>query len=231
MTSLFRRILSNRENPGIKLIVFDFDGTLVDTRELLLRIVKKHLLAFEISLTKDLLRFFGNTPLEHYISITGLSSDLVGSVCAGIHEDFLKEHHKIKPCKNFMVIKEIDAKKIIITNNITSFAEKSLNFLKANFFDGIYGADKFSPHNKAWLIERLRKKYGLNANEIIYVGDKDIDVDVARQAGVYSIVISNKASWSPRKAIAEKKPDYLLTDLGKISQVIRQLDSEQLTSV
>ena len=72
MSSLFKRIMSKREEPGVELIIFDFDGTLVDSRELLLRIVRRHLLAFEVSLTKDLLRFFGNTPLDHYLSLTGL---------------------------------------------------------------------------------------------------------------------------------------------------------------
>src|SRR3990167_5763877 len=100
MSSFFRRFFSSRENPGVKLIVFDFDGTLADTRELLLRIISRHLLAFEISLTKDLLRFFGNTPLDHYLTISGVPTDLVRSVCVGIHNDFIKEYHRIKPCKN-----------------------------------------------------------------------------------------------------------------------------------
>ncbi|MEK6908695.1 MAG: HAD hydrolase-like protein [Nanoarchaeota archaeon] len=230
MTYLFRRIISNREDPGIKLVIFDFDGTLADTRELLLRIIKKHLFSFEISLTKDLIRFFGNTPLEHYLMLTGLPTDLVRSVCAGIHDDFFKEYHKIKPCKNFMSVKNIKIRKIILSNNVTFFIEKSLNFLKANFFDGVYGADRFK-HNKSWMIDKLRKKYGLSRSEIIYIGDKDIDVDVARCAGVYSIIISNQSSWSSRKDIIKKRPDYLLTDLSKVSGVINQINSEQLSSI
>ncbi|MBM3232469.1 hypothetical protein FJZ21_03795 [Candidatus Pacearchaeota archaeon] len=231
MSYLFRRIISNREEPGIKLVIFDFDGTLADTRELMLRIIKKHLLAFGISLSKDLVTFFGNTPLMHYLKIVGLPSDLIKSVCAGIHDDFSKEYHKIKPCKNLMTIKNIKTRKVIVTNNVTFFVEKTLNFLKANFFDGVYGSDKFYSYNKIWMIDKLRKKYGLSRSEIVYVGDKDIDVGVAHRAGVYSVAISNKSSWSSRKAIALKRPDYLLTDLSKVSNVIRQIDSEQLAAV
>lgn len=231
MTYLFRRIISDRENPGIKLLIFDFDGTLADTRELMLRIIKKHLLSFEISLTKDLIRFFGNTPLDHYLTLAGLPSDLVRSVCAGIHDDFSKEYHKIKPCKNLAYVKNLNVKKVIVTNNVTFFVEKALNFLKANFFDGVYGADKFSPNGKVWMINKLRKKYNLSRSEVMYIGDKDIDVDIARGAGVYSTVIANKSSWSPRKAIAQKKPDYLLTDLSKVLEVIRKIDSEELSSI
>ena len=229
MSYLFRRIMSTREYPGIKLVVFDFDGTLADTRELMLRIIKKHLLAFEISLTKDLLRFFGNTPLNHYITMAGIPKDLVKSVCTGIHDDFMKEYHKIKPCKNLMSVKDIKIRKVIVSNNMTFFIEKALNFLRANFFDGVYGADKFE--NKVQMINKLCKKYKLSKSEIMYIGDKDVDVDVARGAGVYSTIISGKAAWSSRKDVIKKKPDYTLTDLSKVSGVISQIDSEQLTSV
>lgn len=229
MSYFFKRFISSREYPGIKLIIFDFDGTLADTRELLLRIIKKHLLGFEISLTKDLIRFFGNAPLETYISMTGIPKELVRSVCIGIHKDFIKEYHKIRPCKNFSSIKEIDVRKVIVSNNMTFFIEKSLNFLKGNFFDGVYGADKFK--DKVSMIGQLRKKYKLDLTEILYVGDKDIDVDVARNAGVYSAVISNKSSWSSKKEIIKKKPDYLVTDLSKIAEVVRQINSEKLSSI
>ena len=231
MSSFFRRFFSSKENPGIKLIVFDFDGTLADTRELLLRIISHHLLAFEISLTKDLLRFFGNTPLDHYISMTGIPRDLVRSVSVGIKEDFIKEYHKIKPCKNLMTVKNLRVRKIIVSNNSTDFIQRSLEFLKANFFDGIYGADLFARHNKIWMINKLKKKYQLDADEIIYVGDKDIDVDVARGVGCYSVVIAGKSAWSSKQDVIKKKPDYVLTDLGKLALVVAELDMKQLPAV
>jgi len=230
MSDFFMRFISNREDPNIKLIVFDFDGTLADTRELLLRIVKKHLFSFEISLTKDLIRFFGNTPLEHYVSMTGIPKDLARSVCVGIQNDFVKEYQKIKPCKNFMSVRNLNVKKVIVSNNSTIFIEKALNFLNGNFFDGVYGADRFK-NNKMWMIDKLRKKYNLLPSEVVYVGDKAIDVDVARDSGVYGIIVSNKSSWSPRKEVMQKKPNYIITDLSKISAVIRQIDSEKLSSV
>ena len=161
--------------------------------------------------------------------MTGIPKDLARSVCAGIHKDFIKEHHKIKPCKNFLTVKNINVRKVIVSNNLTFFIEKSLNFLNGNFFDGIYGADKFE--NKVSMINKLRRKYKLSASEIVYIGDKDVDVDVARGAGVYSVIISNKSSWSSRKEIVRKKPDYVLTDLSKVSAVIGQIDSEKLSAV
>ncbi|MBS3083170.1 HAD hydrolase-like protein [Candidatus Pacearchaeota archaeon] len=231
MSSFFRRLFSWRENPGVKLIVFDFDGTLADTRELLLRIVSKHLLSFEISLTKNMIKFFGSVPLWDYVSFVGVPSDFVRSLCSAITKDFMNEYHKIKPCKNLMTVKNIECKKIIVSNNSTDFVNKSLEFLHADSFDEVYGADKFKGHNKVWMINKLKKKYRLNADEIVYVGDKDIDVDVSRGVGCYSVVIASKSSWSSRTDIVKKKSDYVLTDLGKLAHVVAELNMEQLPAV
>lgn len=229
MSYLFRRILSDREYPGIKLIVFDFDGTLADTRKLFLKIIKKHLVSFEISLSKNLLKFFGNTPLEQYLELIGIPQKLTREVYSGIISDFKEESHKIRPCKGFIYVKNIDTKKVIVSNNVTSFIEKSLNYLHANFFDGVYGADLFK--NKVWMINKLCKKYKLSKSEVVYVGDKDVDVDVARGVGCYSVIISNKSSWSLRKDVLKKNPDYLLRDLSKLNEVINKINSEQLNSL
>ena len=229
MSSLFKRVTLDKEYSGIKLIVFDFDGTLADTRELLLRIIKKHLFTFEIYLTKDSLRFFGNTPLENYLTLTGLPSDIVRNVSDAIIEDFTKEHHKIKPCKNLLSVKKIELKKVIVSNNVTSFIKKSLEFLRVKFFDEVYGADKFN--NKISMIKRLAKKYSLSPSEIVYVGDKDIDADVSRGVGCYGVIISRKSSWSKRRDILKKRPDYIISDLGKLSYILDQIDSKQLSTV
>ena len=229
MSSFFKRFISPRENPGVKLIVFDFDGTLADTRELLLRIIRKHLLAFEIYLTKEFIKSFGNTPLEKYVSFVGVPNKLVRSVCSTITYDFMNEYHKIKSCKNLISIKSINIRKVIVSNNVTPFIQKTLGFLRANFFDHVYGSDNFD--NKVTMIKSLCKKYGISTSEVIYVGDKNIDVDVARQVGCYSIIIAGKAAWSSRGEILVKRPDYVLTDLGKLYEVIAQLNMKQLSAV
>lgn len=229
MSYFFKSIISYTDNPGIKLVVFDFDGTIADTRELVLRIISKHLLSFEVKLTERLVGLIGDTPLEKYISSAGIPSPFVRSVVATIQEDYYKEYHKIKPCKNLMALKSIKAHKVIVSNNITFFIEKALNSLRANFFDGVYGSDQFK--DKVSMIKSLAKKYRASPSEIMYVGDKAIDVKIAREIGCYSVAIGSKSSWSSRKDLSNEKPDYLLTDLGKIPLAISNLDMKQIPSI
>ncbi len=218
-----------RERPGIKLIVFDFDGTLADTRELFLRIISRHLAKFNISMTKNLIISFGNAPLVDFISASGLQRDFVRSVSASITGDFLSEYEKIKPCKELMSLKGIKIKKVIVSNNITPFIEKTLNYLRADFFDKVCGSDKFT--TKVSMIKSLCKKYGVLPNETVYVADKVIDATIAREVGCYGVIVSNKTSWSTHSEIVKAKPDYIIGDLGKLFLVIERINLEQFASV
>ncbi len=229
MSAFFKSLFSSREEPGIRLIVFDFDGTLADTRKLLLDIIKKHIANFNISLTEHLLEVFGNAPLRDYLSITGIRNDLVKGVAKSIEEDFISEYRNISPCKNFTTIKEIKTRKIIVSNNFTEFIEKTLNFWRANFFDSVFGADEFL--DKVHAIRNACGKYGVSPEEVIYVGDKDIDVDIARNVGCYSVIVSNKSSWSPRKSVLLKEPDYVIKDLGTLLEVVKLINSAQISRI
>ncbi len=229
MSYFFKRVFSFRERPGVKMIVFDFDGTLADTRELFLRIISRHLAKFNISMTKNLIISFGNAPLVDFISASGLQRDFVRSVSASINSDFLSEYEKIKPCRGLKSLSEINLKKVIVSNNITPFIEKTLEYLRADFFEEVYGADKFT--NKINAIKNLCKKYRVLPNEVVYVADKVIDVRIAREVGCYGVIVSNKTSWSTHSEIVEEKPDYMISSLGKLARVIERINSEQFAAV
>ncbi len=229
MSSFFKRIFSPRERPGVRLIVFDFDGTLADTRELLLRIVSRHLAKFNISMTKNLIISFGNAPLADFVSASDLRKDFVRSVSASINGDFLSEYKKIKPCKGLTYLGNISIRKVIVSNNITDFIGKTLKYLRADFFDEIYGSDKFT--NKVNAIKSLYKKYRISPNEVIYVADKAIDVSIARAVGCYSVIVSNKSSWSKHSEAARERPDYIIGSLGKLNRVVERINMEQFSIV
>ena len=229
MANFFKRMFSLREQPGVRLIVFDFDGTLADTKELLLRIVSKHLAKFNISMTKNLIISFGNAPLVDFVSTSGMRKDFVRSVSASINGDFISEHKNVKPCHGLLSVKDIPVKKVIVSNNLTAFIEKTLRYLQADFFDEIYGADRFA--NKVKAIKSLCRKYRVSPDEVVYVADKKIDVNIARAVGCYSVIVSNKSSWSTHAEVAREKPDYLIGSLRKLPIVIERINMEQFSTV
>lgn len=229
MSWFFKRIFSRRGPPGVQILIFDFDGTIADTKELLFRIVSHHLAKFNISLTKHLVSSFGNAPLRDYLSIAGVKKELVESVVSSINDSFIEEYQKIKSCKGLHGIANIKVPKIIVSNNDTQFIKKSLGYLNAEFFDEVYGCDRFG--SKVDAIRRILKKYKAVPSETAYVADKYIDVQIARTVGCYSIIVSNKSSWSTRKEISKEQPDFIINSLGNLPQILDGIDVEQLPAV
>ena len=91
------------------------------------------------------------------------------------------------------------------------------------FFNEIYGADKFK--SKEDMFEKIIRERGLKKKEVVYVGDRPIDVDLAREIGCYSVIVSNESSWSYPEHILKANPDFVIEDMSDLGKVIKYLDS------
>ncbi len=229
MSSYFKSIFKPSNGDAIKLVVFDFDGTLADTRALVLGAVKKHLLRLNYDLSKGLVKKFGDKPLYGFLELAGVKKYMVKDLTELIHQDYQKNHKKVKPCKNLYKLKEIDKRKVILSNNNSKFITASLKSLKANFFIEVYGCDNCK--NKIDGMRIIMKKYNVSPEQIVYVGDRAMDILVSKKIGCYHIAVSNKASWSKRKDIMKQHPDFIISHLGQIKEIIENLEFNKLSAV
>jgi phosphoglycolate phosphatase len=208
----------------IKLLVFDFDGTLADTKSMLLSIIKDNLGTFNYKLTKNFLKEFGDRPLEESLDKLGIKQHILVYLVDKINLNFVEHAKKVKPCKNLLDLKNIKKKKIVLSNSITDFIKIVLKKEGANFFDKIeiHGSDHFD--NKLNEFRRVLKKNNVKPEETIYIGDRPIDVELARKVGCFSIAIASKSSWSSKAPLIKASPDFLISDLGKIKHIVQILD-------
>lgn len=61
-------------------------------------------------------------------------------------------------------------------------------------------------------IEYLVKKHNLDKSKAYYIGDRDIGIECAKNAGVQSIVITSE--------FISKQADYMIADLSRITEII-----------
>lgn len=207
----------------IKIVVFDFDGTLANTRRLVLEIIKKHFGNFNYELSKKDANTLGDSPLEEFIESCGVQKDLVDLLTKLINRDFIKEHKEITGCKNLKKIKGLRQRKIVVSNNTEGFINESLKFLRIDFFDEVYGANNFK--DKEHCLRKILRKYKLKPEEMVYVGDRPVDVKVGRKVGCFSVVVSNRCSWSNRENLLKEDPDIIVGDLGDLKKVVKKLNS------
>ncbi len=207
----------------IKLIIFDFDGTLADTKKLILDTIVNTLGKFNYKLEKKFVNILGDNPLERFLEDIGVEGSLIGKISSIAGKGYSKEYQKIKFCRGIKKLSSIKAKKVIISNNLTRFIVKSLKFAGIDYFDEVYGSDKFK--NKVNIMLKIIKKHKLKASEVVYVGDKPRDVEVAREAGCFSVILSNRFSWGKRAEVLKEKPDFVISNLGKLNKTLKKIDS------
>lgn len=207
----------------IKLIVFDFDGTLVDTKEIIFKIIKDTFNEFNYQITFPLIReHFGNRTLQELLKHLGVKKEDINSIIHHSNTQTLNSYKKVKQADSLFALKKLKQKKIIVSSNISTFINEVLENLNITFFDKIYGADDFE--TKEEQIQKIMKKENLSPNEVIYLGDRPIDVDVARNVGCVSVIISHKASWSARKEIVAKHPDFIIKNFFELEKILHELN-------
>jgi len=204
----------------IKLLIFDFDGTLADTRKKWIRAMVKILRQEKVYCAEceaSLIVHFGRK-IEDLLQAIDIGPKRAKHIAEIVHREFLRHSRGIKLCPGFNSLKKIKANKVILSNSPGKIIEKVLG-KKLEFFKEIYGSDKF--RNKPEQIRRLMKKYKAGRNETFYIGDRAGDVKVARTAGCTGIAVSNRYSWNTRKEILRENPEFIIGRLNNLSKIIK----------
>lgn len=209
----------------LKLILFDLDGTLVDSSVDITNALNYALEPYAFSpLTKDeAIKLVGE-------GVTRLIEKLVGNMAVSVIEDvknrFL-EHYTLHIVDHTLeypgVRTTLEAlsvyKKAVISNKRESLSRKTLEGLGlAGFFDLLAGSDttsgkKPSPVQILWALSELQ----VSPEEAVIVGDSNFDVDAGKAAGITTIAVTY--GYRPLEAISHA--DYII---DRISALIPLLD-------
>ena len=217
----------------IKAVVFDLDGTLLNTLDAL---------SYCMSLT---MKYFGFKDIdkEHtkYFVGEGAKKFVDRSLIynGDTHLEFSKEAYKVyndffskyclvdvKPYEGITKLldelKKLNIKTVVLSNKSQLGVEKNINgIFGAGVFDLIYGErdgipKKSDPTSLNMIIEEL----GLSKSEILYVGDTATDMQTAFRAGVTSIGVL----WGFRDEdeLRENKADYIIKNPSEILEIIKE---------
>ena len=216
----------------IKLIVLDFDGTIADTRKVVEKYIKSSLEKWGFKVNDKFLKALGNAPLKQllHLLIDGtMMQEFLDEKIHLIAKDFMEGESKyagdVKLAAHLELLEGMKERKIIMSNNVSSFVETVLEKFKIKFFDGVYGADKWESKIEAF--KSIMKKHKVKQEEIVYIGDRPVDVKVAREVGCVSVAISSRISWSSRKDLLDAGPDYLISDLKDLKKIIEKINQKK----
>lgn len=214
-----------------RIILFDFDGTLVNTTPLILRSFRatwRKVFGFEME-DADYIKTFGT--LLHS-ALKGLTEQCVaeGRICAvddltAMADDLLRTYREfnlewhdeaIEPFAGMdEALQELSARDYklgIVSSKMRFGVERGLNvFAMAEHFDVIITADDVAnhkPHPEPLL--KALEEFKAQPHEAVYVGDSIHDIAAGRAAQIPTAA----AAWGPfpRTELEALQPDHILDE-------------------
>lgn len=208
----------------INTILFDLDGTLVNTNELIIA-------SFEHTLNKyypnqysreDILPFMGPTLEETFSQV---DKDRVPELIA-TYRKFNREHHD-EYVKEFETVyetvealKKKNYKMGIVTSKIRYMVDMGIEIARlGDFWDVVVAADDVTnakPHPEP--IEKALSVLHSKPEEALMVGDNYHDIEGGRNAGVKTVAVA----WSAkgRDFLESYSPDYVLEKMSDLLEVL-----------
>lgn len=210
---------------NFKLIIFDIDGTLVNSYPAIISSVNYTLKELDLERRSAnaikravgwgdkalLLPFVGRKNLEHALSIYRRH-----------HKKSLVEKAKFMPyAKRLLVYLDKKGYKLAIASNRPNkFSHILLRHLKIKrFFDYILCKDQIrfgKPHPS--ILRKIMHKMGVSNTRTIYVGDMAIDVRTGRRAKVKTFAVASGSSSFVE--LKREKPDFLSKDLSRLFHIL-----------
>lgn len=207
----------------ITTLLFDFDGTLLDTNELIIQTFQTVLNAhypgrYE---REDILPFLGPTLKETFESIDPENSErLIAEYRTwnlANHDAFASEFDGVS--ETLRQLKSSGFKMAIVSTKRNNMVMKGLRLMEAgNLFDTVIGLDDVEhakPHPEPLLLAMER----LNSipAETLMIGDNVHDILGGKNAGVRTAGVA----WSAKgeKFIREQEPDFVLQHISDLLKI------------
>jgi phosphoglycolate phosphatase len=211
-----------------KLILYDLDGTLADTRRDIINGVRHALKILKgPDLTDDEIKDCVGTGLHALIKQVFRTEDekLADQGSRLYREHYKKhmlDHTKLYPGALEFLEYFKDRKQAVITNKPNPFSSQILAALGvAHFFTAILAGDNglpFKPDPAA--IRHLMEETNATAKEVIFVGDSPIDIQSARNAEVEVVTLSH--GFASEATLQEAKPDHIVRDFAQLLRLAQE---------
>ena len=218
--------ISEKKDEGIRMkkaLIWDLDGTLLDSYGIIVSSLKETLAELEVNISEqEILNYVITYSVSAFIKKMAEELDKVP-------EEIAKRSSEISGARNLQIKLIPNAMEVLqavsdmrVTNYIYTHKGKSTEEVLENlgikqFFDEIItNQSGFARKPRPDAINYLVKKHQLCKESTFYVGDRSIDVECAVNAGIKSILFLVEGSCVKTNG----KEDYVIRDLIEIKDIM-----------
>ncbi|MEG0259069.1 MAG: pyrophosphatase PpaX [Lysinibacillus sp.] len=210
----------------MKALLFDFDGTLLNTNELIIQTFM-HVLEEKFPgqySSKDCLKFIGPSLKQTFTEITpGEAEAMIAKYRAWneVHHDELVTQYP-EVVSTLEQLKEMGILLAIVSTKRNDMIERGLRLLGvAHLFDVKIGTDDVEhvkPHPEPVLL--ALSKLGVEKEAAIMIGDNSHDIEAGKNAGTRSAGVG----WSIKgeQYLMQFKPDYMLQHMTDLLELVKE---------
>lgn len=212
-------------------VLFDLDGTLIDSIELILNSARHAFQGRDGHIPSDAEWLTGvGIPLVAMFQRYTKSDAEVDALIAKYREYQLEHHDRLVRCYDTVTetvdfIRAAGHPVAIVTSKSTWLARRGLDHVGlGSHFDVIIGCDSCDRHKPdPQPVHVALERLGYAPSDAVFVGDSVHDVHAGNAAGVISIA----ALWGPfgREDLVASRPQYFLERLADLPRLLSELQS------
>ncbi len=220
----------------VKLVIFDWNGTLIDDLDECLVSSNK---VFEYEnmpvLSKERYIQTSEFPIRKLYENNGVPKEKMDKNGALYSKLFFDTYQALEPniplrfgvLETLSWLKENDIQTIIVSNHLQVRIEKYLNEKDLNhYFERVIArgeADGSVLHEqfKEKVIAEYIKENDFSKKDVLMIGDSFEEIDVARSLGLF--VASIAGGFVAKERLEVKEPDFLINEISEIKSIINRI--------
>ncbi|MBT3601546.1 MAG: HAD-IA family hydrolase [Candidatus Latescibacteria bacterium] len=205
-------------------VIFDFDGTIADTLELLFVIGNEMATEFKFkSVSRDQIEINRTKSLRQLIRELEVPVLKIPTILLKSKTELNNRIQEVEMIEGitdllFRLKEENIRLGLVSTNSEANIHSVLKNHGLENVFDfisvcsGLFG--------KARVLRRVMKTHHFNAKQMLYVGDEIRDIEAARRSGIP--IVSVTWGYNSSEVLEKHAPDYLIDHPREIIQILEK---------
>jgi phosphoglycolate phosphatase len=214
----------------LKLLIFDLDGTLVDTAQDIADALNYALKPFGVKTysVEETKAMVGSGISRLLASLLPVQDDesrkMVTDRFIGFYSEHLLDNTEAYPRVKETLSRLNNYRKAVVSNKREGLSRGVLEGTGIlQFFDVVFGSDSVPEKKPSPVpILKLLERFGLSRDEALIIGDSNYDIEAGRAAGLTTVAVT----YGFRRRELLKDADFIIDRFDELLRVLPEIDKK-----